>query len=71
MSSLFLIILPGFPQKCVFTPVTNLEILDVLVPQNSQNWEAEDSIFWLDSRDKPSMAKKAKQSVNLICSRDL
>jgi len=62
MSSLFLILLPGFPQKCVFTPVTNLEILDVFVPQESweENWEAEDSIFWLDSRDKPSMAKKSK-----------
>lgn len=60
MSSLFLILLPGFPQKCVFTPVTNLEIFDVFVPQKSQTWEAEHSIFWLDSSDKPSMAKKSK-----------
>lgn len=37
MSSLFLILLPGFPQKCVFTPATNPEILDVLVLQQSQN----------------------------------
>lgn len=27
----------GFPQKCVFTTVTNLEILDVFVPLKSQN----------------------------------